>query len=313
MKTYLTRSQSKAFAMMDGGYIGDPTGGAAYGEFNDPVTAVVAGGSIISGLAGAGAARSAASAQSDAATRASDAQLAATRESNAMQQKMYDEKIKRQDPYLHAGNTALKDLQGGVAAGGQFTQNFAPSDLAMDPSYKWRLQQGTQNLNAVAAARGLLGSGQNLKDITDYGQGAASQEYGNAYNRYRTNREDLYSKLAGLTQMGQNTATDMGTSGMNMAQSMGNNTMQGTHQSNDWLTSGAGAYGAGQIGSVNALSGALQGGLGNWMGMQNMNAMNSMAGGSGSGAVDMTGFRTPQAPITYQGSGGGLGSGLYGL
>ncbi len=284
--------------------------------YQDPVSAMVVGGSVLSGVMGANAARSAASAQSDAATRASDAQLAATRESNAMQQKMYDEKVARQDPYLQAGNTALSQLQGGMQPGGQFTQNFAPSDLAMDPSYKWRLQQGTQNLNASAAARGMLGSGQNLKDVMNYGQDAASQEYGNAYNRYRTNREDLYSKLSGLTQMGQNTAADVGTSGMNMAGAMGANTMQGTHQSNDWLTSGAGAYGAGQIGSANAIGGALNSGLGNWMGMQSMNAQNDMfgrMGGGGGGAVDMTGFKTPQAPITYQGTSPGLGSGMYGL
>ena len=280
MKIYMTRAQTKAMLTMDGCYVGDPTGGAAYGERNDPVTAMV-GGSVLTGLMGASSARQGASMQADAATNAANAQLQATRESNAMQQKMYDENVKRQDPYLQAGNTALSQLQGGMAPGGQFTQNFAPSDLAMDPSYKWRLQQGTQNLNASAAARGLMGSGQNLKDITDYGQGAASQEYGNAYNRYRTNREDLYSKLSGLTQMGQNTAVGVGTAGMNMANQNSANTMTGAQRSNDWLTGGAAAGAAGQMGAANALASGV-GGAGNaWMSNQYLSKLGPQASSAG--------------------------------
>lgn len=270
MKIYMTRAQTRAMLTMDGCYMGDPTGGAAYGEKNDPVTAMV-GGSVVSGLIGAGAARSAASTQADAAANASAAQLQAARESNAMQQKMYDESVKRQDPYLQAGNTALSQLQGGLKAGGQFAQNFAPSDLAMDPSYKWRLQQGTQNLNASAAARGLLGSGQNLKDITDYGQGAASQEYQNAYNRFNTNREALYSKLAGLTQMGQNTATGVGTQGMQAATNMGNTLTGAANTSSNYLTSGAASQAAGQMGAANAIAGGLGGAANTWMANQYMN------------------------------------------
>ena len=302
MKTYLTRAQSKVFANMDGGYVGDPTGGAAYGEYNDPVSAMV-GGSVLTGIMGANAAHDAASTQAGAARDASAAQLQATRESNAMQQKMYDENVKRQDPYLQAGNTALSQLQGGLAPGGQFTQNFAPSDLAMDPSYKWRLQQGTQNLNASAAARGLMGSGQNLKDITDYAQGAASTEYGNAYNRYRTNREDLYSKLSGLTQMGQNTATGVGTQGMAMAGQIGQNTMTGAQNASNYATGGANASAAGLIGQSNAFGGAIQSGIGNWMGMQQMNASNdylrNLSGGNSgniAGGGSFSPMVVPQAP-----------------
>lgn len=294
MKIYMTRAQTKAMLSMDGCYVGDPTGGAAYGEYNDPVTAMV-GGSVVSGLLGASAARSGASMQADAANQASANQLQATRESNAMQQKMYDENVKRQDPYLQAGNTALSQLQGGMAPGGQFTQNFAPSDLAMDPSYKWRLQQGTQNLNASAAARGMVGSGQNMKDVMNYGQDAASQEYGNAYNRYRTNREDLYSKLSGLTQMGQNTATGVGTQGMNMASAMGNNTMTGASRASDYSTGGAAAGAAGQMGGANALASGI-GGAGNaWMANQYMNKYSPQAAPVTGNYTPATEFMGPPA------------------
>lgn len=75
---------------------------------------------------------------------------------------------------------------------GDFT---APDPLTFqqDPSYQWRLQQGQKLLERGAAARGTLLSGGFQKALQDYGQGAASQEYGNAFNRallgYTTNRD----------------------------------------------------------------------------------------------------------------------------
>lgn len=60
-------------------------------------------------------------------------------------------------------------------------------DMQQDPSYQFRLNQGQQALERSGAARGVTNTGGNLKDILDYGQNAASQEYGNIYNRNLTN------------------------------------------------------------------------------------------------------------------------------
>lgn len=344
--------------------IGDPTGGPAYGEFNDPVTAVV-GGSIVSGIMGAGAARDAASTQAGAAREAAAAQLQASREANDLQWRMYQQSMQNQSPYLQAGGTALAALQSGLGLGGpqqgpnvqvspgatavaggqngqpgatnpdgtpakyaltnygpssdattnaanafsgKFTETFKPSDLYTDPSYKWRLEQGTQNLNASAAARGMLGSGQNLKDITNYGQDAASQEYQNAFNRFNTNQTNLYNRISALAGMGQNTAVGMGAQGTAAAAQMGSNTMTGASNASNYLTSGASAQAAGQVGQANALSGAFNSGMGNWMGMQYLNRMSPMA----TTPTDMTGFQTAATPIQYPATAApGLGSGLY--
>jgi len=63
--------------------------------------------------------------------------------------------------------------------------------LDQDPGYQFRLQQGLDALQNSAAARGGLGDPNTLRAVQDYGQGAASQEYQNAYNRalqtYQTN------------------------------------------------------------------------------------------------------------------------------
>lgn len=57
------------------------------------------------------------------------------------------------------------------------------AQLTADPGYQFRLQQGQEALERSGAARGVTNTGGTLKDILDYGQQAASQEYGNVYNR----------------------------------------------------------------------------------------------------------------------------------
>ena len=59
------------------------------------------------------------------------------------------------------------------------TRGFTPDD----PSYKWRMNQGMENLSRASAARGMLGSGNVLSELTNYAQGAASQEYSAQFNR----------------------------------------------------------------------------------------------------------------------------------
>ena len=57
--------------------------------------------------------------------------------------------------------------------------------MTLDPGYQFRLKQGQQALENSASARGTLRGGAQLKALVDYQQGAASQEYGNAYARAR--------------------------------------------------------------------------------------------------------------------------------
>lgn len=58
-----------------------------------------------------------------------------------------------------------------------------PSAIQMDPSYQWRMGQGIETVNRGAARSGQLGSGNRLTDLMTYGQGLASTEYGNQFNR----------------------------------------------------------------------------------------------------------------------------------
>jgi hypothetical protein len=57
-------------------------------------------------------------------------------------------------------------------------------DEAMnEPGFQFRLKSGTDALERSAAARGVLRTGGTLKDLVEYGQNFASNEYQNVFNR----------------------------------------------------------------------------------------------------------------------------------
>lgn len=64
------------------------------------------------------------------------------------------------------------------------------SAIAADPSVQARMKMGQDALARSAAAKGFLGSGNILQEITKYGQELASGEYQNQFNRL--------AKLAGV-------------------------------------------------------------------------------------------------------------------
>lgn len=99
------------------------------------------------------------------------------------------------------------------------------------PDYQFALQQGEQSTLRNASALGNVRSGNTLAALTRYGQGAATQNFGNYINR-----------LQGLAGMG---ATDQAANMMmQQGQNVGNN-----------LIGGANARASGIAGSANAWSG----------------------------------------------------------
>ena len=58
-----------------------------------------------------------------------------------------------------------------------------PSSIESTPGYQWAYNQGLQAVNRTAAAKGQLGSGNRLYDLTKFGQGLASQTYDNTVSQ----------------------------------------------------------------------------------------------------------------------------------
>lgn len=154
---------------------------------------------------------------------------------------------------------------------GAFTEQFAPSDLTTDPSYKWRLEQGMQRLRAAQAAGGNRYGSQSLKDINDYAQGQASTEYQAAFDRFQKNKSLLYERLSNLAGMGSNAANAAAAAGSTAAGNIGTNTASGLAAYNNYNTNAANALAAGRMGSTNAIVGGLTNGLNNYYTLKYLN------------------------------------------
>ena len=246
---------------------------------------VVAGANLLGGWMGSNAAQGAASMQAGAANNATAAQSASTAAQLAQQQSMYDSNVARQQPWVTQGGQAastLSDLMGtsgntGAAGYGSLTHQFGASDLASNlaPNYAFQLDQGNQALAAQQSATGNIGSGQGAKDASAYNQNFAGSAYQNAFNNYTTNQTNLYNKLSGISALGQNAAAGVGNQGAQVANSMSNTMQAGTAASNNYLTGAAAAGAAGQVGSANAWSSGLSGGINSALTMNYLNNMPS--------------------------------------
>lgn len=64
--------------------------------------------------------------------------------------------------------------------------NTTADDMNQDPGFQVRVDRGRDILEHGAAAKGILNTGMTLKDILDYGQNSASQEFQNVDNRRRS-------------------------------------------------------------------------------------------------------------------------------
>ena len=124
------------------------------------------------------------------------------------------------------------------------------SFTSSDPSYNFRFQSGLDAVNRTEAAKGMLGSGNRLMDLMNYGQGMASTEFGNEFSRLTTleqlggsNFGSQFNRLASLA-------------GVNQAMPSGYGQLQAQNQQSGWnaLAQGLGGLSGGG------------GGIGNYMG-----------------------------------------------
>jgi hypothetical protein len=109
----------------------------------------------------------------------------------------------------------------------------------------FRQKIGTQATERMANVGGGAIGGNTLRALTDYGQNLASTEYGNAFNRFQTERGNIYNTLANIAGMGQGAVNTGVNAGQNFASQM------------TGLTTGsAAAQAAGTVGAANAIGGA---------------------------------------------------------
>jgi hypothetical protein len=182
--------------------------------------------------------------------------------------------------------------------------SFTGENLASDPGYQFGLNQGTQGIERGQAARGNFLSGAAMRELTRFNEDYAGTKFNDAYNRnlstyntnltrrqnewntnlnaYNQNRNTIYNFLTGQSQMGQNSAAQVGASGVQTANNVGNNIM------------GAGnAQAAGAVASGNALASGINNAVNNYNSSTNLNSAagwNNMLANQGGGYSGYTGY-----------------------
>ena len=166
---------------------------------------------------GAGASIIGGNKQAKAAKDAAKQQLKATKATIAAQERALERQIGLQEPFRQTGVSALPEYETASA----YTP-FSMNAFNADPGYQFRMSEGLKALERSAAARGILQSGGTLKDITRFGQDAASQEYENAFRRYLAERQQKLAPLEYRIGLGQtaagNIAGDVGVSARGVGQ-----------------------------------------------------------------------------------------------
>lgn len=86
---------------------------------------------------------------------------------------------------------------------GSLAKSFSMDDYQQDPGYQFRMDEGNKALERSLNAQGKTYSPEAIKALQSYGQGLASEEYGNAYNRFNTDQGNLFNRLSTLSGFGQ--------------------------------------------------------------------------------------------------------------
>ena len=215
-------------------------------------SALQTGAGLVGGLIQNASQRQAASMQSDAAQRAIDLQADINKQQMALNAPFYSAGV--------TGQNRLMDLLGlgtnkTAADYGKYAKDFSMADYQADPGYAFRLSEGMKQLGSQARAQGGSAGGRTMMGMQKYAQDMASQEYGNAFNRYQTNRANQLQPLGNLQNVGISAANQqssaLGNYGSNVGNLLG---QQGQSQA------------AGALGQGNAINTAIGSGISAYQG-----------------------------------------------
>lgn len=127
----------------------------------------------------AGAAVVGAGASISASSKASKAAKSAATQNNALEDKIYNQNLTNETPFLNRGNAAGETIGGLLGTGGdKAASENAFAQYRGSTGYDFRTGEGMKALNTGYAARGLIQSGAAMKGINTYAQGQASDEFG---------------------------------------------------------------------------------------------------------------------------------------
>jgi hypothetical protein len=134
---------------------------------------------------------------------------------------MFNTIVGQEQPYMQAGYGATSRLNQllGLAPGGTdngyLTQKFNPTQEQLNnyPGYQFALKTGGQAIrNADTPGVGSL-SGPALKDLMNFNVGTANQYYGQYFNQFQEQQNNIFNRLSSIASLGQNAASNVGNNG----------------------------------------------------------------------------------------------------
>lgn len=148
---------------------------------------------------------------------------------------------------------ALDPVETGPDEGyGGLNKKFTLADRDADPVYQsgleFGLREGTDGINARALAGGRYDSGATLKALTRFGNDYGSTKANESRNRFVSDQDSIYNRLAGVSSSGQTSTAQVGAAGTNMANNV-----------SELMTGAGNARAAGIVGGANAWGGAASG------------------------------------------------------
>lgn len=148
--------------------------------------------------------------QAKAAERAAQIQAGSSDQAIAEQRRQFDTLIELMSPYVTSGNQAIGQQGALIGLGGQQAQQQAISQLEQSPMFTSLLRQGENAMLQNASATGGLRGGNTQSALMQFRPDLLAQVI-----------NDQYSKLGGLTQIGQASAAGQASAGMQNASNIG--------------------------------------------------------------------------------------------
>ena len=152
-----------------------------------------------------------ANAAADAASQAAALQAGLSREGIAEQRRQFDALQALLAPFVKTGTSALGGQADILGLNGDAAQNSAIASIQSSPQFSTLLKSGENAILQNASATGGLRGGNTQRALMEYSPTLLSQLI-----------EQLYSRLGGLTSLGQNSAAQTGNAGMQTGANIAN-------------------------------------------------------------------------------------------
>lgn len=201
---------------------------------------------------------------SKSADKAANAQTQAAAMGVAEQQRQFDAVQKLLKPFVDAGDDAVLEMQRLVGLRGAPAQAGAIQAVERSPQYKTLLREGENAIRQNASATGGLRGGNIQRSLSEYRPMLFSQLL-----------DQQYSRLGGLSQLGQASAAGQAAAGMATGQGISNLYQQA---------------GAAQAGGYLAQGQAQQNAIGNVLGLGSFIGERAGLFGSSAPMVDAQGY-----------------------